>query len=475
MDFWTNPVFLTALVLLLLLGLAEALRQVIPGLKWLGIPACILAGLLGLSLSPDLLLGLVLEEGAELALLDVDVLENVVYHALAVLFIAMGLQPSKKKPDGSSPVAPGVKAYSFGVPIMQSLQIVIGFGLVLVLSLFIIDGVHPGVGALLSLGFEQGPGQALAMGEVWEDTRGLDDGGQIGLIMASMGYAWSIVVGVPLVLWGRWRRLAKAEYRYAVIGKPREEKGSEALQTPGSLAPFTVQVAVIALVYLLTWGVCAGIYAITGMGEVWGFHFIVGTGIAMGVRPLLGRLPTGDPLDQPILSRVSAFTVDIMTAAALSAVQIKVLQANLTPILVITGVGGVLTLLACLWLASRFFPEAPFEHAVVWFGMSTGTLAMGLALLRIIDPDMRSPAPLAAVFGSAGAAAFSIPPLLLLLPAVMHWHHQGHAWAIWVGLGLALAYGLLLLIILRLITRQRFRRPWHRLWVRVNKTNKEAA
>jgi len=451
-DFWTGPVLRTAMILLLLLGAGELLRRGVPGLKGLGIPSCILAGVLGLALGPS---------AAGLLPFDVSVLESLVYHALAVVFIAVGLQPAEAV---AGPVGPGVRSFTFGIPLMQSLQIALGLGLVLLIGAVGVAAPHPGLGALLALGFEQGPGQALAMGAAWEEL-GLRDGADIGLIMAAMGYGWSIVVGLPLVLWGRKRGLIQPAAPRGV--EPRSSETEDASPAgAGALDPFTTQLVLIAGCYLITWLLCRGLFALLGMVEVWGFHFIVGTGVAMAVRPLLARLPGGGPVDGRAMGRISGVTVDLMTTASLAAVQLAVLDANLLPVLLITSLGGLLTLIACLWLASRAFPEAPFEHAVVWFGMSTGTLAMGLALLRIIDPGMRSPAPLGAVLGSAGAAAFSVPTLLLLLPAVMRGWHAGYTWAPAAGVLAALVYAGVLLGLWRVFGALRFRGPPGRLWWR---------
>lgn len=442
MSFWTPPAVVTVLGLVGLLGLGELLRRVVPGLRALALPACILAGLLGLPLRDRL--GL-----------DVATLELVVYHGLAVVFIALALLPYSGAAAG-----PGARSLSFGIPFMQALQIAVGL---LGVALLGVGGAapHPGLGGLLALGFEQGPGQALAMGAAWE-ARGLTEGAQLGLIMAAAGYAWSIVAGLPLVLWGRRRGLAEAHEPREPEVPSTEHQGAE--EGAGGLEALTLQLALIGGLLLLTWLLCRGLYAVTGMPEVWGFHFILGAGLAMGARPLLARLPGGGPVDGPSLRRIAGLAVDLMTAASLIAIQVSILRDNLLAIALITTLGGVGTLLACLWLASRAFPRAAFEHAVVWFGMSTGTLAMGLALLRVLDPRMRSPAPLAAVLGSAGATPFSVPPLLLLLPAVVAAGARGDGAAPLWGAALAGAYALLMLGLWRTMGPLRARRPWARLW-----------
>lgn len=426
MVFWQNGVVLTALAVLAMLVLAETLLGAIKPLRRVGIPSSIVAGALALLLGPQFV-GLVP--------FDTDVLETAVYHGLAFVFIAVSLQT----PHGGT--GPGARSMAFGITAMVALQTCVGLLLILLLGTVLGSHLHPGFGLLLPLGFEQGPGQALSLGAAWE-SGGLPDGAQVGLIIAAMGFAWSIVVGVPLVAWGRARG-------YVSDQRDASETTSTSVEMPtlpaGTVELLTRQILAIAGVYILTYAVCLGASAaLAGMPDiaamVWGFHFMIGAGIAMGVRPLLNRLPAGSPLHDDFLSRIAAVTVDVITCAALGAVQIGVLTTHIVPILLVTAVGGLATLAAVLFLARRAFPEAWFEHAVLWFGMSTGTLPMGLALLRMIDPDLKSPAPVSAVLGSAGSVLGVAPIVLVLHPIPIAGWPDGYPGAGWLALGATVLY-----------------------------------
>jgi ESS family glutamate:Na+ symporter len=433
-SFWSSPVVVTTLLVALLLATSEGLRAAVKPIGRLGVPACIFAGVLGLAFGPD---------GADLLPFDRDVLESTVYHGLAVVFIAVGLQ----RPTGAEGgLRAGITSFSFGIPFMEALQAFLGLAVVLLLGLVLGEALHPGLGLMLPLGFEQGPGQALSLGAAWEE-QGMPDGAQIGLITAALGFLWSIVVGVPLVWWGRRKGLIAPRAAGADGGDLDE---GAAVSAPGSVDPLTLHAAVIAVCYGFTWLICLGLSrALAGMPDiaatVWGFHFIVGAGVAMGARAVLARAPGGSPLRNHTLGRISGFSVDWMTCAALAAVQLGVLQANWLPLLLVTSLGGLVTLWACVWLAARAFPDAPFEHCVVWFGMSTGTLPMGLALLRMIDPDLRSPASLSAVLGSAGAIAGAVPVLMVLIPLTVAAYPEGYPSAGWIALVAAGGYCLVLL------------------------------
>ena len=124
-----------------------------------------------------------------------------------------------------------------------------------------------------------------------------------------------------------------------------------------------------------------------------------------------------------------------------------VLSTHWMPIIVLTLLGVVATFVGVLWLSSRGFRADRFQHAVLWFGASTGTLPMGLALLRLIDPNLRSAAPASATQGAVFALIFSAPLLLLVMPYPIAQWPDGHPLASYVTLGIFVAYLLGLLAV----------------------------
>ena len=442
MKFWAHEGVLTVLILAALLLLAALLRRLVPQLRQLAIPSSIIAGLVALGLGPSALAVLPLHT---------SLLESAVYHGLAIAFIAVSLQTPPPGRTGG-----GATSMAFAIPWLLAFQAAIGLSIVLLMG-----GLHPGLAALLPLGFQQGPGQALSMGSTWE-AFGLQDGGQLGLIIAAIGFGWSILFGVPLVHWGRRRGLISPAPASELAPQTTESKHLPA----GALDVLTRQVVAIAVIYLITYGVVLLLAQVPALSKlVWGFHFLVGTLIALPARGLINKLPGPSPLDDALLGRLAGITVDIITCSALAAIQIAVLTANWLPIVVLTTVCGVLTLLAVVWFSSRAFPQAPFEHGVVLFGTATGTLPMGLALLRIIDPDMRSPAPISAVLGSVGAILGGAPVVMLMLPTVVtSWSQGSYPSAGWMWLAISLAYAIALTVGWRLFGPLRFRRPLTALW-----------
>jgi len=428
MDFWANPVVLTGLVLVALLAFAEVVRAAVEPFRRFGLPASIIGGTFGLILGPSVL---------DWIPVDLSVMRTGVYHALGLVFIALSLQTP------AAGTGAGGKSMAFGITTLVALQTVVGLAVVLALGTVVGTHLHPGFGLMLPLGFEQGPGQALAMGSAWSKT-GMDSGADVGLIVAAIGFGWAIFIGIPLVSWGKSRG-------YISTHRDGEQiDGGSAASTagaPGGLELLARQVVIIGVLYLLTYGICSGIsIGLTAAGAedighmIWGFHFMIGALLAMGFRPLIARSPGGSPLHDGLLGRIAGLTVDVSTCAALAAVQLSVLAANWVSILLVTTAGGLLTLAACVWLTVRAFRNAPFEHCVILFGTATGTLPMGLALLRIIDPELRSPAPTSMVLGSAGAVLGVAPILLAVHPIPIVGWTDNYPTAGWIALGVSVVY-----------------------------------
>ena len=86
----------------------------------------------------------------------------------------------------------------------------------------------------------------------------------------------------------------------------------------------------------------------------------------------------------------------------------------------------------------------PFHHLILWFGACTGTFPVGLSLLRMIDPDLSSPAPSNFTKGAA-IALLTSAPLLVILGYATGSYPESYPATGWITVGLLLAYSVILL------------------------------
>ena len=450
-EFFTNSVVQTFLGLGVCFALAALLMRLCKPLRKVHMPLAIVAGAIG-----------VLARYIDPTWMDVDVLKPIVYHGLALVFITVGLQvpPANVKTRESLSIG-------FAISSMGAMQGFLGAGIIMLLSTLQGSQMHIGMGLLLPLGFNQGPGQALSFGGAWEST-GLLDGADIGIIIAALGFVWSIVVGVPLVLYGKRKGWLQADLDADVENRASQESESPMasdspsesnswLNNPETL---TTSVAWVVVTYFVTYLLIDAaahqlVDKVKIVNMLWGLHFIIALFVAMGMRTLFMRGASTKAVDahNQRLQVVSNLSVDITTASGLVAIQIAVLSENLGTVLLLTAVGGLATLAFALLLFRKVFHRLPFHHLVVWFGSCTGTFPVGLSLLRMIDPNLSTPCATNYSKGSAFALITSAPLLALLAYAIGQYPDSYPA-AGWSTLGLLFVYWILLVF------------GWSRLWVK---------
>ncbi len=93
----------------------------------------------------------------ETTFFNVNVIETIVYHALAIGFLALALKRSEQKKEG--------KYWSTGMLITSTYALQAVIGILLVFLFF--SNQFIGSGMLVALGFGQGPGLAMSIGSGW--------------------------------------------------------------------------------------------------------------------------------------------------------------------------------------------------------------------------------------------------------------------------------------------------------------------
>lgn len=433
MQYWADGYAVCVLALLALIFVGGQLRRLVP--ERFPLPRAMLAGLLGLVLGPSFV---------DLLPLEVEQLEAVVYHGLALVFISVSLQTPHRADTRSGDVV----TIGLGIPMVTALQGAVGMMLVLAWNLGGGRELHPGFGLMAPLGFSQGPGQALAMGSAWS-AYGLRDGAAVGLLVAGSGFIWCTVFGT---LWlGRRPDLlerARASRQGNDEGRP-ELSGSAIMRN----------VLAVGLVYFGTWLLLRGAdFVVVDRPQLrammWGFHFLIGLGLAMATRAVVPRVTTQRPLDNATLGALAGIVVEVTTAAALTALSARVFADWWLPILLLVGLAGGITMLVC-WLLERYaFATFPFEHAVLLMGATTGTLLTGMALLRAVDARLESPVASNQVLASAVAIPFTAPVILLVMPYAVATWEPGSATAAAVAFGLLLMYAAVLMGLMALWRRR---------------------
>ncbi|MGP9539355.1 sodium/glutamate symporter [Brachybacterium sp. AOP43-C2-M15] len=434
-----------------------ALRRWIPAFRRNMVPAFVIAGFLG-AIAMNAGLSGVLDG------VDAELFTMLTAQLFTISFISIGLTPPPPgtKDDGGRTqrvLLRGAWAMGLTWTLVFSIQALVGIGVVGATGG--LGGMDTIYGFMVPFAFAQGPGQAVTFAGIFEQ-QGWTDAVDVGLAFASAGFAAAFLVGVPLAKWGMNKGLATHSMGISdSVGKGyyREEEDTESMGTEttfsGSIDTLTVHITMMGIAYLLAHGLAWIFGHIPGfVGEtISGMMFMNGLLAAYFVRWVMGRLRVEHLLDRQMQAKLTGFTTDYVVVASFMAVQAAVVVSWLVPILATCLIVTALTVGLCFVIGQRYGSDHDFERTMGMYGTLTGTTPTGLALVRILDPRMRTTT--MAEMGLMNLPELLYIPAMLVISGAFA-GELGLPAAVAVMAALTLAY-----FVIMLLTRSFGRRTWN--------------
>ena len=441
-----------------LLFIAKIIKEKLPFLNKVIIPSALIAGFIGLMLSDGFLNIIPLNQSNGER---IDIIYDVVYHALAIGFIALTLKRDKNETNK--------KVWSTAMIIVISylLQAVIGATIVY----FLFSKIFLGAGLLLPLGFGQGPGLATSIGQGYAEGVGnLIDGGALGATIASVGFLVGGTIGViALNYYARKHNINinKVHSENSLIKESFEVETIKELRVFDSL---TMQLVIIFIIYAFVYltlvvletylPILLGDLGQTFAGVFHGFNFLIGILYALLYKKILSVYEKRGKninflTNNYVLSNISSLAFNIMIVAAVLTITIESIRNYYLLVIVLAVVGTIATFAFIKWITRRIYgKEYEIHYFLGLFGMLTGTASTGLALLKGVDADFESPVAEEMVVGSGTAISMALPLFaLLMFPGLAITNNNGFFNAL--VFIIPLSYGLILLGVLLYINRRK--------------------
>ncbi|GAK09955.1 hypothetical protein [Geomicrobium sp. JCM 19038] len=110
------------------------------------------------------------------------------------------------------------------------------------------------------------------------------------------------------------------------------------------------------------------------------------------VQVFMTRYDKNDIVDRQIVSRIQNTALDLLIVSALATLSLQVIGDNLWEFIILAVVGVVLNVIMFIYLAPRMIPHFWFERGIGDFGQSMGVAATGIMLMKIVDPEQKTPA-----------------------------------------------------------------------------------
>lgn len=365
------------------------LRAKVPLFQKMLVPASVLAGLVGV-----IFINLGINTGT-----SGEIYTKIVNELFTISFISIGLTdpaPTTKQNDQKKVIARG----SFGMGlvwcILYALTPILGFGIIKCFGKsFQLDEIY---GTMIPFAFTQGPGQAASFGAMYEGY-GWENATMVGVTFAAIGFLVSFLIGVPVAKLGINRRLArnigqidpKIARGYYRAEEQNEYMGKDTIYS-GNLETLSFHCALIALCYILAVGLSKLFSLLPGFfgGALSGMMFMNGMLTSNLVRWLLNKLHLNFLKDSTLQRKFTGGTSDFLVVCSFMAVEFRVIGKWIVPILIEAIIVTLVTVILCLYFGRRFGDEHDFERTLGLYGTSTGTVPSGIALVRIVDPALRT-------------------------------------------------------------------------------------
>ncbi len=371
------------------------LRAKVPFFRKNLIPASVIAGLLGFVLM-----------NLNVIPVAYDSYNVIVGQLFTFVFISMAMTNHDKSGEKVDKKSGSGKWTLRGILGMGSWWAVL-YGTTPILAYFLLKvvgkpfGMDPVYGLQIPFAFCQGPGQSVAYGAQME-ADGVVNAVTVGMTFASIGFLFAFGIGIPMAKYGIKKGLC-----YATGGKisdsvaagvfPREEQKPYGKVTTysGNVDTLTFHVALIGLGWIV------GIYA----GKLWllipgyvgnlmsGMLYFNGMCVSYGIKALLKKYThVMEYVDSGTQNRISGMATDLMVVGAFMGIEFAVIKDWIIPILIVCIVVAVFTWFASQWYCQRIGGPCDFERTLGMWGANTGTVPSGLALIRIVDPDLKASA-----------------------------------------------------------------------------------
>ncbi len=375
------------------------LRAKVPLFRRLLLPASVIGGAIGLALV----------ECPISPISDDTVKSWAILPAILIvpIFASVPLGNGFEK-DNSTTSSIGTILSSCGLfSVIREIQLVIGFGFTLLaLWMFPEVDLYRTFGFELSQGFSGGHGTAAVVGAIlqgydipyWAEAQGIATTfATIGLIGGMMLGIWLINMasrkGATTILQKPSEMPEQLTYGYTKDINKQTSLGRDTTNN-SSIESISVHIAVILIGCGIAYWILdlAKTHNIRGVSSVpvWFIALIV----MYGINYIIKALKLEWLFDKKVKAKIVGSLADFAIVAAMVSIPVSAVATYIIPIIILSALGFIVTYLLSFPLYKLVFGKDNyyFERAILTFGVNTGVTINGLMLLKICDPDYKSPA-----------------------------------------------------------------------------------
>lgn len=266
-----------------------------------------------------------------------------------------------------------------------------------------VQDLYATFGTEVGMGFAGGHGTAGVVGSLlqsmnqpyWELAQG------VTVTTATVGIIGGILIGIILINIAARKGYTKflsgpqsfSEDMLKGYEKDIEKQNSfgKETTTSSSIDSLTFHLALIlggsGLAYALLSIVQYFQIPIIGSVPIWAYAIIV----MYGVWWIMCQLNLSWIVNNQITSKIASMFTDFAVVAAIVSLPVQAVLTYIVPILIMLILIMAFTVYFAYWLCKKLYGEFWFERSVAVLGTNSGVFITGLLLLKMVDPDYKSP------------------------------------------------------------------------------------
>ena len=264
------------------------------------------------------------------------------------------------------------------------------------------------------------PGQALMAANLASFI-----GGTIGMFVAVIGGMW-------IINWGAKKGYTRQKMDSSYVEKkditgilPAEQRKPAAMgiSNPSVIDPMAFQMMIVGTIIAVSHFLREAIIKVFPFWEripLYTMCLIMGAIIGVAIS----KTKYNQYIDRGSMKRISGVALEYAIAMNVATIKLSVLASYLVPILLTSAAITAVTAVICIVLAKKWYGKDWFEMAMGAYGQCTGSLATGLLLIKVLDPNGDTLAA-ESVSGSSTLGSFwqqpynTIGPMMILASPVL--------------------------------------------------------
>ena len=265
--------------------------------------------------------------------------------------------------------------------------------LVTVFLLVPVFKVHKLFACIVEIGFSGGHGTAAGMKNAFKGY-GFAEGGDLALMSATVGILTAVLAGMVLIniairknycAYLSEKKGIPSYKKKGLIPEPKRYSIATATVASEAIEPLTFHFSIIAIAVSIGWAMLSGLQLIHNDFDKFPLFPLAMIG-GLVIQKIAIVTKIDKYFDKNTFDRILGFALDILVISAIATIKLDVFLANVWPFTIIMATGIAWMIFCAMFVAPRMFKKYWFERGLTEFGMQTGVTAIGLLLLRVVDP-----------------------------------------------------------------------------------------